>query len=1072
MEEHWRPKRMYAWRAGYVVLLAALWSCWPARCAIAQTTSTLWGAITDQQGLAIPGTVVTLEGPPARSLQAISDATGSYRFLGLQAGTYTLHAAKAGFAARAYEGLVITVNRSLTLDVTLAISPIQETVTVSAAPQLLEAGISSTGTTVLPEQIERMPINGRNYLDLMQLVTGVAINPQVDAGKDGAVPILGERGGNALFLIDGMPNNNSVDGGPASPFDQDSILEFQVLTSGYKAEFGHGSGGVINVVSKSGTSQWHGLASAFHRNNAFDSPDVPGQGAPFLQRWDPSLHAGGPIGKDRVFAFGSLERIQENRQLNFSFPLGIPVFLRTREETFNQRSETFQTRGFLKLEEQLRTHHISQQMNLAESHIANFLPLSQSVSLPSTRTSSDAHNLILGFRDTALLGDQGNPWLFNSYFEYRREPFAQRPSHPDASPATTLFNMFSSLTTGRLTGDQGQVQFGAGFTPLVIQPEYLSTGSHFAKRVASHDMKFGWDFQYTHVDGTEAGNLSNQLFATQPDFAQFGPVNSGVYVLTRVSGPTPQDNLTRLRNKYDGLFVQDDWKIAKTLTLNLGLRWDYDSRFPSSANFSPRLGLAWSPSPKTLVSASWGTFYDSFRIGLARDVPGFGGANLLRNQTISYPRLFYGDPTTLSQFNGLCPSPVLTDAQIQSSGAACPVPSLPFFGVDHLNGVVATGHVPVPPNTVVSQDNIQALTGLTPQQFADAASAAVGKQPGYFFWGGFGNLTMNFIVPRVFLIPITVDPGFKTPFTRAFHFGVQREITRNIVAQADYYHRDILNILGVRTTNLAFAARLPGHTGQLQPNTGTRPILGYGPWYQGRYDAISVSIRKNMSKRFTAEISYFWTNAIDNALNSSLTSEVQTGLGAAFLGAKGPTDSFVGVPPVVTDPISGKTNANGPFLASNGNPVPQAGKFYNGANLDRGPSDLALTHTLLLHGAVLLPQRFEISGIVRAQSGFHFSGSPKVPADVDGDGLINGVDFLTGRNHFQSPIYANLDMRFSRNFKVRERVHVLALFECFNVLNRANAAAVEQFEAVTTPLGRPLQFLPGREGQVGLRIEF
>src|SRR5205807_7640403 len=140
----------------------------------------------------------------------------------------------------------------------------------------------------------------------------------------------------------------------------------------------------------------------------------------------------------------------------------------------------------------------------------------------------------------------------------------------------------------------------------------------------------------------------------------------------------------------------------------------------------------------------------------------------------------------------------------------------------------------------------------------------------------------------------------------------------------------------------------------------------------------------------------------------------------------GPTDSFVGVPPVVTDPVTGRNNVNGRFIASNGNPVPQAGKFYNGADLDHGPSDLALNHTMLLHGILQLPWRWSISGIFRAQSGFHFTASPPTPAEVDGDGVLNGVDFLAGRNHFQAPPNANLDMRFAKRFAIREKVRVQA----------------------------------------------
>jgi Carboxypeptidase regulatory-like domain/TonB dependent receptor-like, beta-barrel/TonB-dependent Receptor Plug Domain len=1039
----------------------------------AQTTSAVEGMVTDTQNLAVSGARITLRNPASDApITVESDAAGNYRFAGLRAGTYNLEVAKAGFATGDYDGLNVTMNQSLVLNLKLTVGKVRETVTVSAKPLLIDPYRSSSGATILPLQIRDMPINGRNYLDLMQLVPGVTVNRQRDSGTDAATPILGERGGNATFLIDGMPNSNGVDGGPAAQFEQDSILEFQVLTAGYRAEFGHGSGGVVNVVTRSGTDQWHGLLSAFHRNGAFDSSDIPGLTAPFLVRWDTDADAGGPILKDHAFVFGSLERIRESRQLNFIFPPATPDFLEQREETYDQPNRTFETRGFLKFDESIGRHHVTEEANLVNSDVTNFLPLSEAIDLPSTRTDSHARYLMLGIHDTATLGERGNPFLVDAYFQYRGEPSSEFPAHPEASPATTLFNIFSSLNTGGLFGDLDQVEFGAGFSPLVLQPQYTSFGLNADKAEGRHGLKFGWDFQRTRVNGTEATNLLDQLFATASDFEQYGPVDSGVYVLTRVGGMTPEDNLIRLRNNYNGLFVQDDWKMRGNLTANLGLRWDYDSRFPNLANLAPRLGLAWSPTPKTVVEASWGVFYDHYRLGLAQDVPGLGGANLFTDETISFPRLFYGDPTSLPQLEGLCPSPVLTDAQIQATGATCPAPGLPVFGVDHLNSVVAPGHSPVAPGSVVTEQNVQALTGLTPSAFADAASAAVGKQPGYFFWGGFGNLSMNFLVPQIFSVPVTVAPGFKTPYTSGFHVGLQREISDDAVIQADYFHRDIRNILGVRTANLAFQARLPGHTGELQPGTGNRPILSYGPWFQGRYDSISVGLRKQMGKRLASDVSYTWTNAVDNDLNSDLVSEVQTGLGAGSMGMLGPTDSFIGVPPVVTDPVTGQSNAKGPFIASNGNPVPQAGKFYYGPNLDRGPSDLALDQTFFADEVVRLPWHFEISGIFRAQSGFHFTDVLNKPVDVDGDGIFNGVDFFTGRNRYEAPPFINLDMRLSKSFTVRDRLRIETLFEFFNLLNRANPAAVEQYQSMPTPLGQPLQYLPGREGQVAIRLEF
>jgi hypothetical protein len=790
-------------------------------------------------------------------------------------------------------------------------------------------------------------------------------------------------------------------------------------------------------------------------------------------RWDLGANLGGPILKDRTFFFGSFERIRETRELNFNYPSNIPAFLKQREENFNRPAKTFQTRAFTRLDEIVGTHRLTQQLNLSNSHMTDFVPPSQGNSLPSARTNLDWRHLLLGLRDTATFGDQSNPLLVNAYVQYRGEPYGKAPTYPGAGLALTRFNLFSGMTTGGVFGDLGQAQFGAGFTPLRLKSKYAAAGANFNKVVTAHDLKFGWDLQRTQVDGLEASNLNNQLFATVSDFAEFGPVDSGLYVLSNVSGLNPGASSIRLRNNYAGLFAQDDWRPAKGVSLHLGIRWDYDTRSPNRANFSPRLGFAWSASPATVITASAGVFYDRFRLGLARDVPEFGGANLVRNQAASLPRLFYGIPTALPYRNlGLCPSPVLTDAQIRSSGATCPVTNLPLFGVDRLNAVVAPGHAPIPRNSVVNVQNVQDLSGLTPQEFLDGASAAVNRPPGFFTWGGFGNLTLN-IPCSVSNIPITVDPGFKTPYTGAVHVGVQRAISSNFVIQADYHYRYMRNMLGVRTTNLAFEARLPGRTGQLQPNTGSRPIYSYGPWYQGRYHGIHLGVRKRMSRNLSVEAFYTWADAMDNAYRSSFVSDVQTALGAASLASSGPTDSFVGIPPVVQDPTTGQSNADGAFIASTGNPVPQAGRFYNGPDLDLGPSDLAVNHTFVLHGMVRLPWAFDLSGIFRTQSGFHFSAQSQRLVDVDGDGSLNGVDFVAGRNHFAAPGYANVDLRISRRTVIRERLSVQTLFEFFNLLNRANPAAVQHLQTDSTiPLGKPLQFLPGREGQVGVRFEF
>ncbi len=1025
--------------------------------------------MTDQQGQPIVGVEVLVRADATGAeTKSITDSDGNFAVVGLQPGAYIVTAAHDGFTTKVYAHLDLTVNRQLRLDIMLAVGSVHQTIKVPAIPPVLETGNSSTGTTILPSQVESMPLNGRNYLNLLELVPGVGINRNFAEGDDNSSPILGERANNAYVLIDGMPNRDEVNGGPAGQFDQDSILEFQVLTSGYKAEFGHGSGGIVNVLTKSGTNDWHGTASLFHRNYVLDTSDVPHADVPFLLRWDTSATLGGPLVKDRVFFFGAAERIREARQTNFQFPPDFPPSLEREEEMINKHGQIYETRGFTRFDEQLGHHRLTQEINLTNTH------LTDEGDEPSLRVNEDQRRLMLGIHDTVTWGDASDPYLLSTYVQYRREPSVKRPTHLELGLPSTFVNLFSTLTTGALFGDVTQEIVGPGITPLRLKQDYISTGANLAKQFGRHGVKFGWDSQNTRVDGTEAVNIFDVLFATVSDFDLYGLVNSGVHVRFTQGGATTDRSRIRLRNNYNGLFFQDDWKIRGSFTANLGIRWDYDSEFPNKANFSPRLGISWSPNAKTVLKASWGVFYDHFRSGVARDIPAFGGAGVTVFQDISFPRLFYGDPSIAPSFGGLCLSPNLTDAEVAASGATCELlPGQSLYGIDHLNGVVAAGHAPLPPNTIVTLDNVSTLTGLTAQQFVDAASTAVAQPPGFFYWGIAGNLSIGFLRVPSIRPPISVDPKFRTPYTRALHIGLQRQIKTNWLAYGDFFHRDIRNVLGVRLTNLAFEARLPGHTGETQTGTGDQPINSYGPWYSGSYNAVVVGFRKQMSGRFMLEANYTYAHAIDNLLASSLISDVQTGLGVRLTAFGSTTDSFVGIPPVVTDPDTGQTNANGPFIASNGNPVPKAGKFYYGPDLDRGPSDLAVNHTFSAHGLLQLPKQFEFSAIFRAQSGVHYSRSFSTTAtDVDGDGIPASVDFTAGRNHFVAPLYVNMDVRLSKWFRLGDRFRLEALIEYFNTFNRANPSAIQNAGEGPVRFGTVTQVLPGREGQVGIKIEF
>jgi hypothetical protein len=1040
----------------------------------AQTTSTIEGTVTDKQGLAVSGAEVRAEGSTAgASRSAVTDANGAYHLPGLPAGTYKLTVTRDGFRSESFNDLEVTLNRTLNLDVQLQVGSMQDRVEISAEIPLLDTTSSSTGATIVPQEIENMPLNGRNYLDLLQLVPGVAINRQADANSDNATPILGERANNTGFLIDGLPNQNELNGGPAAQFNQDTIAEFQVITTGYKAEFGHASGGIVNVITKSGGNELHGLASAYFRNNVLDTSDIPNQSAPYLLRWDYDAAAGGAISKDKLFWFVSAEEIHENRQLNFVTPKGTPQFIIDNEDRFNEPTTDRETRLFAKLDQVLGKHHFTEQMNYTNVHVNSNNPLSLSTSLPSTRTNLGDRNLLLGFSDTATFGNSESPFILSLRGQYRREPTLTSAAHPEAGP-NTIFNIFSGFNTGALFGDEGTPSYGATFTPSTLDQKYATLGASLGKTIGRHTVKFGWDFERTQVDGVEASLQQDQLFATQADYQQFGPIDAGFFLLATFGGLTPQANQIKLRNNYNGLWVQDDWKATRTLTLNAGVRWDYDSAFDKTDNISPRLGFAWSITPKTVVRGSFGIFYDHFRLGLIRDIPGFGGADIRQDQPLSFPRLFSGVPTIAPALFGVCLSQTETDAQLATKPDFCIPPGalgpgsagVPAqFGIDHLNNVTAAGHAPIPVNSVVNLSNIQQLSGLSPSDYLTAADAATGNPPGFWIWGPFGALSFRVAQPNNF--PVTIDPSFATPYTRSYTLGVERQLGNDWLVSVDYYHKAIENILGVRETNLPFAARIDNSGGSVTP------VNGFGPWYSGLYDAGIISFEKRMSRRFTLGGSYAYVSEHDDALNSQL--------GTGALGVSGansgfPSDSFRGVPPVVTDPgtstCAGGTNATAAFTACNGNYVPKAGVYYNGATLDSGPSDFALRHTLELHGLVQLPWKIQLSSLFRAQSGFRYTISALQPIDQDGNGTFNGRDLKTGRNAFSAPPFVNMDLRIAKTWTIRDRLQIQGLFEFFNLFNNANPAAIQIQASQAATLGTVSQTLPGREGQIGLRLTF
>src|SRR5581483_5212584 len=184
---------------------------------------------------------------------------------------------------------------------------------------------SDVTNTVSQRTIDALPLNGRNFTDLIALVPGAKPDPNLSAGAN--IEIFGERAGAVSYLVDGAENNDPVSGGALLRFTQDSIKEFEVISTGYEAEFGRAQGGIANIVTRSGTDNVDGRAFWFVRNNGLDSSNIPtpdpvpanyvAPEAPKLQRYQWGGTLGGPIVRDRAFFFGSFEKLNETRGVNF-----------------------------------------------------------------------------------------------------------------------------------------------------------------------------------------------------------------------------------------------------------------------------------------------------------------------------------------------------------------------------------------------------------------------------------------------------------------------------------------------------------------------------------------------------------------------------------------------------------------------------------------------------------------------------------------------------------------------------------------------------------------------------------
>ena len=587
------------------------------------STATLSGTVVDQQKAAVAGATVTArESATGLERSAQTNSDGSYTITNLPAGKYNVAVEAKGFARSIVKDLALEVGRVADADFTLSVAGTAEKVVVSEEVVGVDTTQSTIEGVVNERSIDDLPLNGRNFTELTFLLPGNVLAPSFDPTKARSVEVssLGNLGRGTNTTVDGVEDNDSQIGGVSQNYTEESIQEFQVVTGRFSAEFGRAGFNALNIVSKSGTNEFHGGGFLFFRDDALQAKGPFGGAVkPPFDREQFGGSIGGPIIKDKAFFFFAIERSRENGATtggsrNTVTDVIAQSFASTpfREYLLTAKSDLLVT----------SKDRVSMRFSLQRNNDTDPGTSRNGLLQDPSNFESQLNRFYQGVASwtRTLSNTMVNDLRVNFLFtENRIQPLETNPQI-----------VFPSINVGaNFRADQGNIQHRTQVK------DDLSVVS------GRHTLKFGAD--YSHLSLPEPTNFNlfgpGLIFVTCGDFAaQCGVANDAqipvafslinTQTLTQgfpgfgIRGQIPATGDDTL-----GLYVQDDWKIRPNLTFNLGLRWEYDNDFigkhqvnqfapgkrsVDKADFGPRAGFAWDPfhSGKTSVRGGYGLYFD------------------------------------------------------------------------------------------------------------------------------------------------------------------------------------------------------------------------------------------------------------------------------------------------------------------------------------------------------------------------------------------------------------------------------------------------------------------------------
>lgn len=1008
-----------------------------------------------------------------------SDSNGDYQFTNVKIGNYQVIVEANGFSRTIADNINVTVNARQRVDLSLQVATANETVTITDAATPLQTDSSEVGQVIQRKQIVALPLNGRSYANLALLAPGVresSTNSSIGGGgREAAFNVNGLRATMNNFLLDGIDNNaygtsNQSFSSQVVQVSPDAVAEFKVQTNTYSAEFGRSGGAVINASYRSGTNQFHGSLWEFHRNKVLNATGFfkPIGGKPPLIRNQFGFVFGGPIIKDRTFFFGDYEgfrQVQKNLTYSITPTLAqragilsvavrnpltgqtyaagtpIPMTAFARKVLNDLPAPNLTGQGASNYQNLVLNQNFSDKYNVRIDHKFNDLfsifgrwsyRKSDEINAPNIEgTSGGGSNGFVNVVNKQLT--LGGTYAFSSgsvldaRFSLSSTNAGKEPVFLGQGTMQSLYGISGLPEDPTISGglNTQTITGYAGLGRQATNPQYQNPTNQdyrisYSTIFGKHSVKIGYEYLRVQTDVQD----TNPLYGLDTYSGQFSRVAGGASNLYNLAdfmfGLRAQYELANLtvaemQQRFHYAYIQDDWKVNRKLTLNLGLRYEFGTPYFEKNN---RLSN-YDPTSNSILLAKDGSLYDRTLVDPDYNNfgPRLGFAYNVFNKTVF--RGGYG--VGYNYLNRLGSADVLgTNAPIITRAA---ISQSPFLTVNGVETVLPT---------------------CTGNNFANCYRPT---QSGY---PSISNLPNN--------VTLYVPRDIKTPMIQNWQLSVQQEIFKEFVLDVAYVGNKAKNLVILADLNQA-RVPLPGENvqGTLQAR---RPIQGFGsisavlPEGFSNYNALQVKLEKRFSKGLYLLNSFTWSKAIDNA--SQVLEEPNGNTGNPQNVYDIAADKGIGA---YDQPFNNTTSfvyevpiGRGRWLGSNLHPVVDAfigGWMLNGINtmtsgqpitFRYSPSPVTNNLPTFLGGTSLRPNitcdptnRGSRANPIRDYFNFACVSIPPVTAPFGN----------AGRNIARSDKYFNFDFGLQKQFKLpfNEETRIEFRAEFFNLFNKTNFQA-------------------------------